>query len=134
MRGGGATYVNSAAELPAAIQAHRQGPYWPIIQRFVWGQGKGVSGLCDRGRVVAMVAHERLRDVRPTGAGSSLRRSIRLDERLRGPVERLMAALAWHGPGAQTGRGDPGRPRPVVLVGRRKPIGEPRRGANDVEP
>jgi hypothetical protein len=58
----------------------------------------GVSGLCDRGRVVALFAHERLRDVRPSGSGSSLRRSVPLDPRLRLPVERLVADLEWHGP------------------------------------
>ncbi|MGH7526059.1 MAG: ATP-grasp domain-containing protein, partial [Gemmatimonadales bacterium] len=98
IRGGGASYVARAADLDQAIQAHRQGSYWPIIQAFVGGQGKGVSGLCDRGRIVALFAHERLRDVRPTGSGSSLRRSIRLDARLRAPVERLLTELRWHGP------------------------------------
>lgn len=98
LQGGGASYVASAAHLDAAIQAHRQGPYWPIIQRFVAGRGKGVSGLCDQGRTVALFAHERLRDVRPTGSASSLRRSIPLDTRLRAPVERLLSELNWHGP------------------------------------
>lgn len=98
VRGGGATYVASPADLAAAVRAHRQGPHWPIIQGLVRGQGKGVSGLCDRGRTVALFAHERLRDVRPTGSGSSLRRSITLDERLREPVERLLSEMEWHGP------------------------------------
>src|SRR5712691_963927 len=45
-----------------------------------------------------MFAHERLRDVRPSGAGSSLRRSIPLDARLREPVEHRLAELLWHDP------------------------------------
>jgi ATP-grasp domain-containing protein len=69
-----------------------------IIQAFVEGQGNGVSGLCDHGRAVTLFAHERLRDVRPTGSGSSLRCSIRLEDRLRVPVERLLKQLEWHGP------------------------------------
>jgi predicted ATP-grasp superfamily ATP-dependent carboligase len=98
LRGGGVSYVNGLADLEPAIREHRQGPHWPIIQGFVGGVGKGVSGLCDHGRPVALVAHERLRDVRPSGSGSSLRRSIPLDSRLRVPVERLLAELQWHGP------------------------------------
>ena len=36
--------------------------------------------------------------MRPSGSGSSLRRSVAVDPRLRAPAERLLAALAWHGP------------------------------------
>src|SRR6185312_113515 len=81
-----------------ATKENRQGPHWPILQKFVPGQGKGVSGLCDHGRPVALYAHERLRDVRPSGSGSTLRRSVPLEPRLREPVERLLAELQWHGP------------------------------------
>jgi predicted ATP-grasp superfamily ATP-dependent carboligase len=98
IRGGGVSYLSRPEELLPAIAEHRQGPHWPILQGFVWGKGKGVSGLCDRGRPLTLFAHERLRDVRPTGSGSTLRRSIPLDDRLRGPVERLLAKLEWHGP------------------------------------
>lgn len=98
LRGGGASYVGGPADLAAAVRENRQGPHWPILQKFVPGRGKGVSGLCDRGRPLLLYAHERLRDVRPSGSGSSLRRSIPLEPRLREPVERLLARLEWHGP------------------------------------
>jgi predicted ATP-grasp superfamily ATP-dependent carboligase len=94
----GAHYVASAADLEAAVLASRQGEFWPLIQSFVPGQGKGVFALCDRGRTVAWFAHERLRDVRPSGSGSSLRRSVALEPRLRAPAERLLCQLQWHGP------------------------------------
>jgi predicted ATP-grasp superfamily ATP-dependent carboligase len=98
IRGGGASYVASRSELVAAARTHQQGPHWPILQAFVPGKGTGVSGLCDRGRAIALYAHERLRDVRPSGSGSSLRRSIPLEPRLREPAECLLARLGWHGP------------------------------------
>ena len=98
LRGGGTGYVARPADLDGVVQARRQGTYWPIIQGFVGGKGKGVSGLCDHGHIVALFAHERLREVRPTGSGSSLRRSIKLDARLRSPAERLLKQLDWHGP------------------------------------
>ncbi len=91
-------YVSCRDELAEAVEARRQGEVWPLIQGFVRGTGKGVFALCDRGRVVAWFAHERLRETRPSGASSSLRRSIRLEPRLREPAERLLAELAWHGP------------------------------------
>jgi predicted ATP-grasp superfamily ATP-dependent carboligase len=94
----GTSYVKHPGELEAAVARHRQGGYWPIVQGFVPGQGKGVFALFDGGRPVAWFAHERLRDVRPSGSGSSLRRSARLDPQLLGPAERLLGAMAWHGP------------------------------------
>lgn len=91
-------YVNQAADLAKVMEARRQGADWPLVQEFVRGQGKGVFALCDRGRVVAWFAHERLRDTQPTGSGSSLRRSVSLEGRLREPSERLLGELKWHGP------------------------------------
>ncbi|HYX82065.1 MAG TPA: ATP-grasp domain-containing protein, partial [Gemmatimonadales bacterium] len=62
------------------------------------GQGKGLFALCDHGRIVACSAHERLRDVRPSGSGSSVRRSIPVSPQLGHIAERLLGDFAWHGP------------------------------------
>jgi predicted ATP-grasp superfamily ATP-dependent carboligase len=91
-------YVREPEELADQATDRRQGEDWPLLQSYVEGTGKGVFALCDRGRAVAWFAHERIRDVRPTGSGSSLRRSILLEPRLREPAERLLAELSWHGP------------------------------------
>jgi predicted ATP-grasp superfamily ATP-dependent carboligase len=91
-------YVSKGDDLMEAVLAAKQNDSWPLIQGFVSGKGRGVFALCDHGRVVAWFAHERLRDVRPTGSSSSLRRSIPLEARLREPAERLLAKLSWHGP------------------------------------
>jgi glycosyltransferase involved in cell wall biosynthesis/predicted ATP-grasp superfamily ATP-dependent carboligase len=92
------SYVSRAEDVEAAVLAARQGEHWPLVQGYVPGQGKGVFALCDHGRALAWFAHERLRDVRPTGSGSTLRRSVPLDPRLHQPAERLLAELRWHGP------------------------------------
>ena len=110
----GTTYVREPGELDAAIQQHRQGDQWPLIQGFVPGQGKGMFALFDGGRAVAWFAHERLRDVRPSGSGSSLRRSAPLDPRLLGPAERLLSAMTWHGPAMVEFRDD-GVHDPVLM-------------------
>jgi predicted ATP-grasp superfamily ATP-dependent carboligase len=94
----GPAYAKNPAELDAAVRLRRQGEYWPLIQGFVPGQGKGVFTVCDQGRPIAWFAHERLRDIRPTGSGSSLRRSVALDPRLRDRAERLLRQIGWHGP------------------------------------
>jgi len=94
----GCAYAANAAELERAVVSRRQGDRWPLVQAFVPGQGKGVFALCDRGRALAWFAHERLRDVRPSGSGSSVRRSVPLSPRLQSPAERLLAAMQFHGP------------------------------------
>lgn len=94
----GIGYVRTIEDLERAVLARKQGDLWPLIQRYVGGQGKGVFTICDRGRPLAWFAHERLRDVRPSGSGSSLRRSIPLHPLLREQAERLLSDLAWHGP------------------------------------
>jgi predicted ATP-grasp superfamily ATP-dependent carboligase len=91
-------YINHQDDIANAVFDRKQGVEWPLIQGFVPGTGKGVFALCDHGRVVAWFAHERLRDTRPTGSSSSLRRSIPLSPRLREPAEKLLSALNWHGP------------------------------------
>jgi predicted ATP-grasp superfamily ATP-dependent carboligase len=112
----GPGYAKDMAELTAAVQSRRQGAQWPIIQGFVPGQGKGVFALCDRGRAVAWFAHERLRDVRPSGSGSSLRRSAALDPRLLAPAERLLNTLQWHGPAMAEFRDDGVHPPYLIEV------------------
>jgi len=89
-----------------------------MVQSFVDGVGRAVSVLCDRGRIVAAFAHERLRDVRPTGSGSSLRRSIALDPRLDAPTRRLLAGLDWHGPAMIEYRDDGSAPCLMEVNGR----------------
>jgi len=94
----GPRYVARPADLESVVLGARQGHHWPLIQEVVPGVGKGAFALFDHGTPVAWFAHERLRDVRPSGAGSSLRRSVALDARLRAPAERLLRAMRWHGP------------------------------------
>lgn len=94
----GPAYVNSEEQLEKAIKDRVTDGIWPLLQEYVEGVGKGAFALCNRGHVVAWFAHERLRDIHPTGSGSSLRRSVTLDSRLREPSERLLAVMHWHGP------------------------------------
>jgi predicted ATP-grasp superfamily ATP-dependent carboligase len=92
------TYANERDQLLQILSTHNGETSWPLLQSFVPGQGKGVFALCNRGIVVAWFAHERLRDTKPTGSSSSLRRSIALDERLMEPARKLLADFEWHGP------------------------------------
>ena len=105
------TYANNREQLLQILSAHEVETGWPLLQSFVPGDGKGVFALCDRGTVVAWFAHERLRDTKPTGSSSSLRRSVTLDERLVEPARKLLEDFNWHGPAMvefrDTGKGPP---------------------------
>ena len=94
----GVAYVDDPSALVAAVAPRRQRRHWPLLQQCIPGVGKGVFALCDHGEPVAWFAHERLRDVRPSGSGSSLRRSTALDPELRAASEKLLRAMQWHGP------------------------------------
>jgi len=112
--GDGACYIRDPGGLEAVVSACRQGEHWPLMQGFVPGRGKAVFALYDHGVPVVWFAHERLRDVRPTGSGSTLRRSIPLDPRLQEPAARLLAALKWHGPAMVEFR-DEGTGEPTLM-------------------
>lgn len=114
LRDPGTAYVAGPAGLEQAVLARRQGEYWPLVQGYVPGRGGGVSVLADCGTPVLRFAHERLRDVRPTGSGSSLRRSCAPAPRLREPADRLLAAMEWHGPAMVEFRDD-GESEPCLM-------------------
>jgi predicted ATP-grasp superfamily ATP-dependent carboligase len=114
----GPTYVNDRETLKDAVVRCRQGNDWPLVQEFVPGQGKGIFALYDHGRTVALFGHERLRETRPTGSGSSLRRSVPLNPQLRESAERLLKDLNWHGPAMVEFKDDGSRPRLMEINGR----------------
>lgn len=118
LRDAGTSYVRTPAELRQAVLRHKQGDYWPIVQQFVHGIGKGVFTVCDRGHPLAWFAHQRLRDVRPTGSGSSLRRAAAVDPRLLEPARDLLGAMQWHGPAMVEFRDDGRAPWLMEVNGR----------------
>jgi len=112
----GCAYAASPDDLDRALETRRQGDLLPLVQAYVPGRGAGVFALCERGRALAWFAHERLRDVRPSGSGSSVRRSVALSPRLRAPAERLLAAMEWHGPAMVEFRDEEGQPPCLMEV------------------
>ena len=68
-----------------------------LVQEFVGGTGVGYFALMRHGTLRAEFAHRRLRDVRPTGSGSSLRISVRPDPAVRDAANAILAGLGWHG-------------------------------------
>ncbi len=113
-------YCFRPEELPARYLAvHRRAPL-PLIQEFIPGEGYGVSALCRNGQVRALFAHRRLRMIRPTGSGSSLRESVRAPAPMVDAACRLLEALKWHGVAMVEFKLDPrdGVPRLMEINGR----------------
>jgi len=95
--GGAAAYCFQAGDLvPRYLEVHRRAPF-PLIQEFIPGPGYGVSALCVRGTMRALFAHRRLRTIKPTGSGSSLRESVPPPPEMVEAARALLGALDWHG-------------------------------------
>ena len=94
---GAPTYARDARELLAAWANIAQRCRAALVQEFVEGEGVGYFALMRHGDVRAEFAHRRLRDVRPTGSGSSLRESVAPDPRVREAAQAILRALEWHG-------------------------------------
>ncbi len=88
--------VRTEGELRAAWTAlHRLRPF-PLVQERVEGPGFGVGVLADSGRVLAAVAHRRLREYPISGGPSSAAVTVR-DPRLLGYAEAVIRELDWTG-------------------------------------
>jgi predicted ATP-grasp superfamily ATP-dependent carboligase len=95
--GGAPSYARTETELADAFQRFSRYPGGVLIQEYVRGNGAGYFALMDRGQLRAEFAHRRIRDVRPTGSGSSLRESAPIDARIRNAGLGILQALGWHG-------------------------------------
>ncbi len=93
----GVAYAGSDAELQAALRRVQPASLPPpLLQEFIPGDGVGFSIiLAPDGATCAEFAHERLRDLRPTGSGSVLRRSVAIDPQLRDWSLGLLRSLCW---------------------------------------
>ena len=118
--GGAPEYCFGPHQLEAAyLSVHRRAPS-PLIQEFIPGEGYGISALYDRGRPRALFAHRRLRMIRPTGSGSSLRESIEPPPDMAEAARALLGALQWHGVAMVEFKRDArdGRPKLMEINGR----------------
>lgn len=68
-----------------------------VVQEFVLGGGVGFFALYRNGNLERCFAHRRLRDVHPTGSGSSYRESMAVPPALELAGRALLDELHWHG-------------------------------------
>lgn len=68
-----------------------------LIQKFIDGEGQAIFGLMDRGKVVALFAHRRIREKPPSGGVSVYRESLPVHPMMAEYAVRLLQHLNWHG-------------------------------------
>jgi predicted ATP-grasp superfamily ATP-dependent carboligase len=96
-RTGRPSYARDAAELAERLAEMQRRASQVLIQEFVEGRGIGYFALLRHGELRAEFAHRRIRDVHPSGSGSSFRESIEIDAQLRKAGLSILQALGWHG-------------------------------------
>jgi predicted ATP-grasp superfamily ATP-dependent carboligase len=94
------TKVHFAQSEDELIRLYEQKEYlrYPsVIQGRIVGPGIGIFVLFDRGELVTIFGHRRLREKPPAGGVSCLRESIAVDPDLREHAIKLFKPLKWHG-------------------------------------
>lgn len=94
---GAPLYAKDRTEFLEAFDTMRARCSSMLVQEFVTGVGAGYFALFQEGEPRLEFAHQRVRDVRPTGSGSALRISVPLDPRIRDAGLAMLRALKWHG-------------------------------------
>jgi len=94
---GRSLYARDAGQFMVGYRALRSHGSYVLTQEFVEGIGNGYFALMRHGTPLAEFAHRRVRDVHPTGSGSSVRVSVKPDPRLRDAGSAILQALNWHG-------------------------------------
>lgn len=93
----GVSYVAADQPLRDAVAALPEEAFPVMVQERVEGPGVGVFMLRWEGRILAEMAHRRIREKPPSGGVSVLRESIRLEPGLGRMAAELLEALDWRG-------------------------------------
>lgn len=90
-------YARNAAEFEVAYCDLKTRSSAILVQEFIPGEGAGYFVLMRHGELRAEFAHQRIRDVHPTGSGSAVRISVDPDPEMRRASLAILSALQWHG-------------------------------------
>lgn len=90
-------YAGNPREFEAAYRDVSGRSSTVLVQEFVPGEGTGYFALMNHGELRAEFAHQRIRDVYPSGSGSAVRISVEPDPEIRRSSLAILSALRWHG-------------------------------------
>jgi predicted ATP-grasp superfamily ATP-dependent carboligase len=94
---GRSLYARDEEQFMAGYRGLRSRGSYVLTQQFVEGVGNGYFALMRHGTRLAEFGHRRIRDVHPTGSGSSVRVSVKPDPKIRDAGLAILQALNWHG-------------------------------------
>jgi predicted ATP-grasp superfamily ATP-dependent carboligase len=94
----GVSYAGDPAQLERRLAELPPQVFPILLQERIEGPGVGVFMCFDAGRSVASFAHQRLREMPPSGGVSVLCESCEPDPVAAEQAERLLARLGWRGP------------------------------------
>ena len=95
---GGPRYARNIAELREGLAELDPAQPPPLLQAWVPGTGRGIFALLARdGTLSAAFAHQRVRDVHPSGSASVVRSSVPLDPSLLEQAVALLRAMGMWG-------------------------------------
>jgi predicted ATP-grasp superfamily ATP-dependent carboligase len=94
---GRSLYARNKEEFVSSWRKLRHKSSSILVQEYLLGRGVGYFALMCHGSPRVEFAHQRIRDVHPTGSGSSLRVSVRPQPELRSASLRILQELGWHG-------------------------------------
>lgn len=90
-------YARNKIEFIEAYKNIMQRVSTVLVQEYIEGSGIGYFVLMRHGQLRAEFAHKRIRDVHPTGSGSSLRESTLPNYPVRTQSLSILSTLKWHG-------------------------------------
>lgn len=93
----GVSYVPEGGPLRERVEELPDAAFPLLVQERVTGPGVGVFMLRWDGRILAEMAHRRLREKPPAGGVSVVRESVALDPGIRRMAAELLEALDWNG-------------------------------------
>lgn len=77
-------------------EIHNDIPF-PFVQEFIEGTGCGIGLLIENNRVIAKFQHKRIREIKPTGSGSSFCESEEINDAMYKNAVTLLRALNFEG-------------------------------------
>ncbi|MBU1730243.1 ATP-grasp domain-containing protein, partial [Patescibacteria group bacterium] len=98
---GTAEYVFTSDELYVRASAlYKKTGKYPLAQTFIKGDEYGIEMLCQKGRIVAQVAHKRIRSLSPTGGAAVVKKTIynnKSADEMESAARKIVEELNWDG-------------------------------------
>ncbi|RSK28315.1 hypothetical protein EJF36_16400 [Bacillus sp. HMF5848] len=89
--------INSPADREIILKEMKQFDEDPLQQEYIEGRGYGIFAAAKDGVVFSIFAHERIREVPPSGGVSSMRKSIPAHPLLLNSAKKIINQLKWTG-------------------------------------